>query len=333
MDEEKMDNGEEQGTDENQETESQESEVEDSQESESQETQIESDTQEAEGSDSEEGEFVDDFGEWGGQFNLPETIDSPEKLAESYSALLPELKRNQSEMDLIRSTLQAQGYASVDDFIRRQSTQPQPATQASPRQDIQGPLLPSAAIENAIRQGNINSEYADDYRMQARTYDTVVQQVYHTMGEMFRYFEPLMGQTNTLTQRTQSQDWSRFSQTNKGFERKEVEEYQTKHNYDTLDEAAAAMMASNPTRFADLQKKMETKAEKKARKKLRMGKAFRGQKVRDRSSKGKPKLDGYLRVDGQLNSAKLDADRDGKKISDKEHGQICDLYTESLEVR
>lgn len=332
MNEEKIGTGEEQGTDENQETESQETEVDDSQESESQETQDESDAQEAEESDSEEGELIDDFGEWGGQFNLPETIDSPEKLAESYSALLPELKRNQSEMDLIRSALQAQGYASVEDFIKRQPIQPQPASQPVPRQDIQGPLLPSAVIDDAIRRGTINSEYAEDYRTQARMYDPVLQQVYQTMGEMFRYFEPLMGQTSVLAQRTQSQDWLRFNQTNKGFERKEVEEYQTKHNFDTLDQAAAAMMSSDPKRFADLQKKMETKAEKKARKKLRMGKAFRGQKVRDRSSKGKPKLDGYVRGDGQLNSAKLDADRDAKKISDEEHGQICDLYTKSLEV-
>lgn len=281
----------------------------------------ESESEEGEDSE-EEGDDLLDWNDWAAQYELPDGIDGPEKLATSYKESLTEMKRKQKEAEQISKVnerLQSLGFnGGVEEFLETPlpTTTPPPQYQASGYQQQGQPTFRSL-VQNAEQQGLIPTGTADEFAGILPLFDLM--------------FNTTVGGLNYITDATEKNikqfgaknaddvAWRTFMIDNKKFSDKHrpaLQKVKNKHNFDTYEEAAWFLKGQDPEFYKEAFGAAENRGKKK-------GLRFRGsgpkKKGRGKSSSGYAR---YLDKNGELNQEKLLADVENGTLTDAKADEI-----------
>jgi hypothetical protein len=292
----------------------------------------ETDTEDEEGDD----EYIDDFDEWAKQYNLPEGINSPETLAESYAATLPEMKRAQSGADRLKqvdAALQASGVTVEDVLSGRASLQQRPSAQpATALEKADGKSYFNAGamsdwVESAIKAGTIQNteEFQQEgfYRTLANVVDNAYGKQFAKAEKVYSVFTQHMA---NLQKQIRDISWGGLDKDVRGaINRREADKLLDAglDGIGTYDDAIRFMSFRNPELLREITQKAEQRGKEKGRKRLRRNKALRRSKE-SAPAASKWDYEKYLGEDGNWDHGKMNAlslDDQAKMVEafEKEH--------------
>jgi len=276
--------------------------------------------------DSEENENEDDgnedveWDEWRSQYDLPDSIDSPEKLAESYNESLKEMKRTQSadaKLQQLDTFLKFQGHSGVDGLLSGQAlpqSQPQNAQEKPTAQDSYFPESPATKLfKDMIQSGQVSEDNRESWASIAGFLD-------RAYGPQFKMAEQVMTtamqQVVGLRDALRGMEWGQLDENMKGLiNRKQVDDLLDRGLVNTVAEAVQFIQFRNPELIKQLTNKAEQRGKQQAKKKLRHSKALR----RNRQAAPGKRWDykKYQKPDGEWDLSKLQGFKDADKMLDQ----------------
>jgi len=194
----------------------------------------------------------------------------------------------------------------------------------------------TAALQAAVQSGDIDPTTAESLRPYAKVQDTVLQQVFMGMAQMYQMLEGVRSTTGMTTKNLRDQEWDSFRGRNEAVyhdalfkDRRAIDAYRSEHNYKTYDQAVRAMIADDPDRFNSMIKHIGKKAEEKVGRINRQIKVLRQKKGGQRDA-GVSWRD-YTTSEGGINETKLDSAVRSGKITKEQRLKICDEIIARLE--
>lgn len=290
--------------------------------------------------------YVDDESEYLAQWRddgLPDEYKSVEDVINAHVKQhreMGDLRTRAERVRQIEDKLREIGFdGGIDGFLNVQVPAQSPTPQYgqsdnSGGQQYQPPTV-TASLQRAVQSGEMDVETAQYYRPIATHIDSVFNQIYGAMAEMYRTIGGITNESRQTGNKLRDAEWNAFSQSSKygQIDRREIDNFRNRHNYPDYETAVRAYMAADPERFQSMMKHLEQGAEKVARKKLRkigtLRKGKGGQTRRSSSADWKA----YQLGDGSINEAKLEADVKAGKLDDKEYTSICDAIIKDIQRR
>lgn len=245
----------------------------------------EADDQGVEAQEDDDGESEDDegldFGEWGKQYDLPESIDDEDKLAESYVESLREMKRGQTREDQINQMLKAKGYAGGIDDINLLPNHQQPQQPIAPQMQGQpnvgnlfkeNPVM--AVVDDMDKAGSFPDEEArKSYRSIAKLTDQAISPQLKAAENVMQNQNQALLQMYGMIQELQ---WGAVPEkTRSAVDRKAVEALVTSGAAQSLDDAISLMAFRNPKLLQEVSRTAEQVGKEKGRKKLKRQKSLK----------------------------------------------------------
>lgn len=274
------------------------------------ETDAEDQTEEtdAEQSETDEGgdeESTADWGEFMSQFDgMPDSIDSPEKLAESYIEMLKEMKRGQSkshQFDKVDAALRERGIAEgVEGLLSGAAQQGQQFTQQS-GQPFFNTKAATEWVDKYVKGRELDEDAANSWRAVASMMDATFGE---QLGKAEQVYTTAMGSIVQLAKRLRQLEWNALPDNIRtNFKQDDLEQLIGKGLFETYDEAAEYRAFKNPNLLAKLTAKAEQRGEEKGRKKFKRFNALR--KTKSQPTKADWQHEKYLNDDGTWDMGKL----------------------------
>lgn len=244
--------------------------------------------------------------------------------------------QDREKLERVRQKLRELNFhGDIDGFL---DFTPQPTYQPPGGQGAQQYQLPTytAALQAAVQSGDIDPDTASQFTGYAKVQDTVLNQLYMGMAQMYQMVEGLRSTTGTTVKSLRDQEWDSFKGRNQAVyqdalfkDRHAIDAYRGEHNYKTYDQTVRAMIADDPDRFNSMLKHIGKKAEEKVERKNRQIKILRSKKGGQRDA-GVSWRD-YTTSEGGINEGKLMRDLQTKKITKEQYDKICDEVISRLE--
>lgn len=269
----------------------------------------ETESEEPAGDESSEGDETDDWSEWSKQEGLPDTIDSPEKLAESYKSALTEMKRGQTaaqQLEQIDQYLKSHGvYGGIQGLIQGAVIPKQePVAPVYEKPQDGKSYFDAEPVTKTFEQWKKSGRIPEDLDVGFRTISTLMDE---SVAPQFRLAEQVMTtamkQVVALRDKVRSLEWKSLEPKFKSYmNRAEADGLIDRGLVTDYEEAAGYLAFKNGNVLRDVATKAEQRGQEKARKKFRRGKSIRA----ERSPLGtKWNYKQYQNDDGSWNQGKL----------------------------
>lgn len=291
-------------------------------------------------------EYVDDESEYLAQWRddgLSDEYKSVEDVINAHvkqGREMGDLRTRAERVKRVEDKLREIGFdGGIDGFLNVQVPTQTPISQygqpgVSGGQQYQLPTV-AANLQTAVQSGEMDAETAQYYRPIATHIDSVFNQVYGMMAEMYRTIGGITNESRQTGNKLRDAEWNAFSQSSKygQLDRREIDTFRDRHNYPDYEIAVRAYMAADPERFQAMMKHLEQKVEKVTRKKLRKIGTLRKGKGGSNRRSSSADWKAYQLGDGSINEPKLEADVQAGRIDDREYAAICDAIIKDIEKR
>jgi hypothetical protein len=297
-------------------------------------------SQDEETPDKSDDEFTEDFGQFKGQYKLPDDIDSMESLASyaenAFENVLPEMKRRQTDSDKlnkINDLMKLHGYdGGVDSLLNAPSN----TGQSRPMENQSQPanrLTVEATLRGKVRNGEISEDMIDYLMPIAKEVDIdnyqrdrILDQAFGAIFEKLRYLEGANRKVNSV-QRDNS--YGEFAKTfQKGgvgvVSKAELDAVMDKYPGLSYTQAQALQLTSDPKSAIKFFGNLKKSATQTAKKKLRFKGKGHTERAHGRTSGVTYNHLNYLLPSGEFDEVKM------RKLSDKARDLVMASFEKTL---